>query len=187
LSTAARHDLADTHSIAAAGHSRKELERQFERLLEENGPALSRLAASYTRTTGDRDDLLQEIATALWLGLPQFRRECSERTFLFRIAHNRAISHLSRNRGAATVSDEAIQVSDSRPDPEAGLAQRQQQSHLLVAVQQLPVIYRETITLMLEGMSYSEIAEILGIAESNVGARLNRARQMLRELLEVKK
>ena len=187
MSTAAKFDLADTHSIATAGLSRQELEQKFERLLAENGPALSRLAASYTRTTGDRDDLLQEIATALWLGLPRFRGECSERTFLFRIAHNRAISHLQRTRGPGAVAGEDLEISDSRPDPESGLAQQQQQSRLLAAVQRLPVIYRETITLMLEGMSYGEIAEILGIAESNVGARLNRARQMLRDILEEKK
>lgn len=178
---------ADTHSIAAAGLSRAELERQFERLLAENGAALSRLAASYTRTTGDRDDLLQEIATSLWLALPRFRGECSERTFLFCIAHNRAISHVSRSRGTASAGDEAIEISDSRPDPERGLAERQEQSRLLAAVQRLPVIYRQTITLMLEGMSYGEIAEILGIAENNVGVRLNRGRQMLREILEGKK
>ena len=178
---------AETKAMAASDLSRQELERRFERLLTENGAALSRLAASYTRSTGDRDDLVQEIATAIWLALPHFRGECSERTFLFRIAHNRAISYWSRNRHAAANTDEALDISDSRPDPEAGLSQRQQQSRLLAAVQQLPLIYRETITLMLEGMSYSEIAEILGIAETNVGVRLNRARQMLRELLENKK
>ena len=53
------------------------------------------------------------------------------------------------------------------------------------AIHNLPIDYRQVITLTLEGMSYTEIAEILGIGESNVGVRLNRARQMLRRLLEV--
>ena len=44
---------------------------------------------------------------------------------------------------------------------------------------------RQVVTLMLEGMDYSEIAQVLGISESNVGARLSRARQVLRELMEV--
>jgi RNA polymerase sigma-70 factor (ECF subfamily) len=51
----------------------------------------------------------------------------------------------------------------------------------------LPIGYRQAITLMLEGLGYGEIAEVLGISESNVGARLTRARQMLRELLEKQK
>src|SRR5260370_26153820 len=74
------------------------LEHHFDRLVAANGPALTRLATSYTNTLSDRDDLLQEIAMALWQALPRFRAECSERTFLFRIAHNRAIAHLARSR-----------------------------------------------------------------------------------------
>src|SRR5260370_36043942 len=77
---------------------RTTLEHHFDRLVAANGLALTRLAASYTNTPSDRDDLLQEIAMALWQALPGFRGECSERTFLFRIAHNRAIAHLARSR-----------------------------------------------------------------------------------------
>jgi RNA polymerase sigma-70 factor (ECF subfamily) len=54
-------------------------------------------------------------------------------------------------------------------------------------VRALPVAHRQVVTLTLEGMGYAEIAEVLGISESNVGARLTRARQMLREALEAKK
>jgi RNA polymerase sigma factor (sigma-70 family) len=79
------------------------LSQDFDRLLAENGPALARLAASYTRTAADRDDLLQEIAIALWRAWPKFRGECSTRTFLFRVAHNRAISHVYRRRRPPTV------------------------------------------------------------------------------------
>jgi RNA polymerase sigma factor (sigma-70 family) len=50
-------------------------------------------------------------------------------------------------------------------------------------VRHLPVAYRQVVTLSLEGLSYGEIAEVLGITESNVGARLTRARQMLRRQL----
>ena len=51
------------------------------------------------------------------------------------------------------------------------------------AVQSLPVNQRQVVTLMLEGFSYAEIADVLGITETNVGARLTRARQMLRHRL----
>ena len=56
---------------------RNALENDFDRLVAANGPALTRLAASYTNTLSDRDDLLQEIAMALWQALPRFRGECS--------------------------------------------------------------------------------------------------------------
>jgi len=51
----------------------------------------------------------------------------------------------------------------------------------------LPVIYRQVIVLTLEDLDYAQIAEVLGISESNVGARLSRARQMLRAELEKQK
>jgi RNA polymerase sigma factor (sigma-70 family) len=181
-STAAERTLQESDLAAA---ERAEFERQFDRLLAENGPALARLAASYTNTAADRDDLVQEIALSIWRGLPHFRGECSERTFLFRIAHNRAVTHLTRRRPQATV--EAVDVPDSAPDPEAGLAREQQGERLRRAVRALPLIYRQVVTLMLEGMEYGEIAQVLGLSESNVGARLTRARQMLRESMEVKR
>jgi RNA polymerase sigma-70 factor (ECF subfamily) len=161
-------------------------EQEFDRLLAANGPALARIAASYTNTSSDRDDLLQEIALAVWQALPGFRGECSPRTFLFRIAHNRAIAHLARSRGrfpAADVDD----VHDPAPNPESGLAREQTAEHLRRAIHRLPLIYRQVIVLTLEDIGYAEIAEVLGISESNVGARLTRARQLLRESLEKRK
>lgn len=162
---------------------RTTLEHQFDRLVAANGPALTRLAASYTNTPSDRDDLLQEIAMALWQALPRFRGECSERTFLFRIAHNRAIAHMARGR-SQPVAGEEVEVHDPAPDPEAGLAREQHVERLRLAIHRLPLVYRQAITLSLEGLGYGEIAEVLGISESNVGARLTRARQLLRESLE---
>jgi RNA polymerase sigma factor (sigma-70 family) len=162
--------------------SRAAIEERFRTLLETNRAALGRLAASYARTASDRDDLLQDIAIALWRALPAFRGECSERTFLFRIAHNRCLSHLSRR--ATAVPIESVDVVDPAPDAEAALSDEQRSGRLLAAVRALPLIYRQVITLTLEGLSYRDIAQILGIGESNVGVRLNRARQMLRALLE---
>ena len=165
------------------------LERQFERILAANGPALSRLAASYTDTLSDRDDLLQEIAFAIWQALPRFRGECSERTFAFRIAHNRGISYLTRVRTQASgsIEPEEIEAHDPAPGPESDLAQRQSSDELRRAVHRLPVAYRQVIMLTLEGLAYKEISEVLGISESNVGVRLNRARQLLHDLLESRK
>src|SRR5271170_5136471 len=107
LSTAVNFQLADTDSAA---------EQQLNRLLTANGPALLRLAASYTNTASDRDDLVQDIAIALWKALPKFRGECSERTFLFRVAHNRAIDYLRRHREIASSIEADAPLRDSRPN-----------------------------------------------------------------------
>jgi RNA polymerase sigma factor (sigma-70 family) len=160
-----------------------DLEQRFAALMNAEGAALTRLAASYARGSDDRDDLFQDIAVAIWQALPRFRGECSERTFLFRIAHNRGIAHIARRRPLMIESGEDLELRDDRPDPEQSLSAEQQRQRLLNAVLKLPVGYRQVVTLALEGMSYQEIGDILGIAESNAGARLTRARQMLRRSL----
>jgi RNA polymerase sigma-70 factor (ECF subfamily) len=165
--------------------SRAALESALDRMLADNGPALRRLAASYANSS-DREDLLQEIAIAVWRALPGFRGECSERTFLFRIAHNRCITHISRRRPTVSLDDTQIEPEDPSPGTEAALSQVQERERLLRAVRRLPMIYREVTVLVLEGLDYGAIAEIVGISESNVGVRLNRARRQLKTLIEEK-
>ena len=92
---------------------------------------------------------------------------------------------MTRRRPQAAA--EEIDIPDSAPNPEAGFAREQQNERLRRAVHALPLLYRQVVTLMLEGLDYGEIAQVLGLSESNVGARLSRARQMLRESMEVKR
>jgi RNA polymerase sigma factor (sigma-70 family) len=161
-----------------------DFEQRFTALMEAEGAALARLAATYAREPDDREDLFQDIAVAIWRALPKFRGECSERTFLFRIAHNRGIAHIARTRLPTIEAGEDLQIRDASPDPEQSLSAEQEGRRLLDAVLGLPVGYRQVVTLALEGMSYTEIGDVLGITESNVGARLTRARQMLRTRLK---
>jgi RNA polymerase sigma factor (sigma-70 family) len=164
--------------------SRAAFEERFRTLLDGHAPALARLAASYTRSASDRDDLLQDIAMAVWRALPGFRGDCSERTFLFRIAHNRCLTYLSKHRATVPLDDEGIDREDPAPTTEHQISLEQERHRLVAAVRRLPLIYRQAITLILEGLSYKELAEVLGISESNVGVRLNRARNLLKTFLE---
>jgi RNA polymerase sigma factor (sigma-70 family) len=161
-----------------------ELERRVEALLAAHGASLGRVAASYARDAAEREDLFQEIVIAIWRALPGFRGECSERTFAFRIAHNRGVSHIASRRPWSAQLTDDLQIADQAPTPDQTLAAAQQGHRLLAAVQRLAVGYRQVVTLSLEGLSYAEIAEVLGISESNVGARLTRARQLLRKDME---
>jgi len=152
-------------------------------MLSEHEAALWRLTAGYAFDRGEREDLLQEILLGLWKALPHFRNECTERTFLYRIAHNRGLSHSWRRPPAAADLREAEAVGDPRPDPEAGAWEAQRRERLFGAVRALPVLLRQAVTLSLEGLTHQEIAEVLGITENNVGVRLNRARNALRAAL----
>ncbi len=163
--------------------SREAIERQFSRLVTANHAALRRLTASYASIASDQEDLLQEIAVALWRALPAFRGECTERTFLFRIAHNRCITYLSSRRPSISLDDVQIEPADPRASLETRVSKEQQRDRLLQAIHRLPLIQREVLVLFLEGMEYKQIAQVVGISESNVGVRLNRARQRLKTLL----
>jgi RNA polymerase sigma factor (sigma-70 family) len=156
----------------------------FDRVVAEYGPALRRLASAWEPDAAAREDLLQEILFALWRALPKFRGASSERTFVFRVAHNRALTHRFRPRPETAALDAAAEVVDLRPTPEVEASAAQQVGRLLCALQSLPVAARQILTLSLEGLSRAEIASVLGITENNVGVRLSRARRALKEELD---
>jgi RNA polymerase sigma factor (sigma-70 family) len=150
-------------------------------LLEEYGTALRRLAAAYELDRDEREDLLQEIAFGIWRALPTFRGECSERTFVYRIAHNNAISHGRRaaTRGRAITVGEVTEHADPHPTPEQNALGAALEEQLLAAIQRLSPALRQTIVLSLEGLSNGEIAEVVGANVATVAVRLNRARDAL--------
>lgn len=154
-------------------------ERRFAELLRQYGPGLGRVAASYARPA-DQDDLRQEISIAIWNALDGFRGDCSERTFLFRIAHNRGLSHVARRR---IVGGELPAIADGAPGPEARVAGREAVEQLFAALRHLHVPQRQVLTLALEGMDLADIGACLGISAETAAVRLSRARAALRERL----
>ena len=153
-------------------------------LLQAEAPALRRLAGAYEADPARRDDLVQEIALALWEALPRFRGDSSLRTFAYRIAHNQGLRHAGREAGRRQVPLEAAGVvSDPRLDPLAAATEAEESARLQAAVRELPLLLREALVLRLEGLSAREIAAVLGTSENGVMIRLSRARAMLRERL----
>jgi len=160
------------------------LEERYDRILREHGAALRRVAAIHEADPARREDLFQDICLALWQALPRFRGDCSERTFAFRIAHNRGLSHGWRARGAPAALEEAGEIPDTRRDPESELCDRDRRERLRAAVRRLPPVARQVVALSLEGLSHRDIGDVLGLTENNVAVRLTRARKLLREILE---
>ena len=166
-----------------SGSSLDALEERYDRILREHGSALRRAAAAYERDGARREDLFQEICLAVWKALPHFRGEASVRTFLFRIAHNRGLTHRARRGPALGDLDAAAHVADPRPGPESEAAARERRTRLHDAVLSLAMPARQVLTLALEGLSQKEIREVLGISENLVAVRLSRARASLRAIL----
>ena len=156
--------------------------RSFDEIVAGHASAIRRLCQGYTADGDDREDLFQEILLDIWRALPTFRNECSERTFIFRIAHNRGMTFAARNRSHISLDDFSL-IPDPRPTPAEEAVRNVERERLLGAVRCLPQIQREAVLLYLEGIPQKEIADVQGTTENNVAVRLSRARVALRAIL----
>jgi RNA polymerase sigma-70 factor (ECF subfamily) len=103
---------------------------------------------------------------------------------VYRVAHNRGLTHVWRRRQQSTFDANLEEVGDPRPTAESAAIHNSGQARLMEAIRSLPVPYRQVITMTLEELPQSEIAAVLGITGNNVAVRLNRARKLLRQKLE---
>lgn len=151
----------------------------FHSVLSQHGAAIARVASAFERNPARRDELVQEILLAVWQALPRYRGDAAIKTFVLRIAHNRAVEHVLQHQRelAREPLDDAIP--DGRAGPERQASLRQRSERLLDAVRALPLAQRELVTLALEGLAHEEIAAVLGISTGNVAVRLSRARKTL--------
>ena len=157
---------------------------RFDRLLKAYGSAVMRLVSSYEANRADQDDLYQDICLAIWQALEHFREDCSERTFIYRIAHNRGITHRQRKKPTGMPLDKiSARLPDHQLTPDVLHQFTRRYERLMAAVRQLPDIQRQIVILSLEELSHREIAEVIGTSEDNIAVRLNRAKKMLREIL----
>ena len=142
---------------------------------------IARIAASHEARPHLAEELVQEIYFAVWRALPSFRGDSSLRSFIARIAGNRAASHVARAMRTPRMDevDENLPSSDRGPEVIAVVQDRE--ARLLAAVRELPLITRQIVTLTLEGFGPGEIADSLGITANAVSIRLSRAKDHLRQ------
>jgi RNA polymerase sigma-70 factor (ECF subfamily) len=155
---------------------------EFEHIISDFGPGLARIAASYEADRSLQEDLLQDIMLAIYRALPSLEKQESLAPFVFRIAHNRSVSHITKEVGARKRAA-LHEMAQETATPEQMLLVEERSSRLVAAIRRLPLPYRQVMTLLLEDLSYSEIAEALGLSLSNVGVRVNRSKAQLRAIL----
>lgn len=168
--------------MADAVTTRDDLYRQA---VAELGPALVRMARSWEADADTRQDLLQEMHLALWRSMATFDNRCSLRTWVYRVAHNAATSHVLRSRRSNLKS--LITIEDA--EAQLGLAV-QDQSHpalehaqiidrLYALIQSLNPLDRQVILLYLEGIDAASIAEVTGISSGYVATKIHRIKNIL--------
>ncbi len=156
----------------------------FERIVGEFGPLISRIAMTYEADAGLREDLVQHILLAVWQALPSFRGEASLKTFIARIAQNRSISYVARQVRQPQTTEMPEKLEADEPNPEEKAMEANERETLIAATRELPLPQRQVISLVLEGFTYAEIAEMLEIAPNALALRLSRAKTALKTILE---
>ena len=154
-----------------------ERERLFLDLFRANKPRIERLCYGYLGSRDEVEDLFQEIMANVWNSLPSFREESSAATWLYRIAINTALVYRRKRRPAEELTD----IADQRGSPYHDLEQQERLAALRTAIAGLPDQDRLIVTLLLEGLSYREIAEVTGITVNYVGVKISRIKQVLED------
>jgi RNA polymerase sigma-70 factor (ECF subfamily) len=155
-------------------------QREFDTLLQQHRGIVFKVASVYARGREDRADLAQEIAVQLWRSFGSFdERRAKFSTWMYRVSLNVAISHARQQ-----ARDERLEPLDATHlelpgDPD--VTQPDERLAALYAfIGQLDPLNRALIVLYLDERSYAEIAQVMGISETNVATRIGRIKQKLR-------
>jgi len=148
----------------------------FAALIEESAPTLERLALRLVGHRQDAEDIAQEAVVSAWNRLGSFRAEATFRTWICRILVRRGLDLLRTRREPVTMTDQPASGAD--PAVHAAGAEIQQRVH--EAIDELPPVQRATMLLRVEqGLSYEEIAYVLGSTRNAVRVNLIAARRAL--------
>lgn len=159
-------------------------QQQFESIIDSHGQSFVKISATYEADHKLQQDLHQEILLAVWQSLTSFKGQSSLKTFVYRVAYNKAFNHVAKqSRGPKHQDLDDVHVCQT-DGPEQTIQNNNTLATLMAAIRQLPVMQRQLITLALDGISYADIAIITGLSLSNVGVQLSRAKKQLKSIME---
>ena len=136
----------------------------------------------YCNNKEDKEDLFQDIVLQLWRSYSAFKGDSKVSTWMYRIAINNAITRLrkeTRREKFTGLDDEAFCIAAVDNTPDENIAK------MYEAIKKLSEVERAITILYMDDYSYKEMAEILGLSESNVGFKLNKIRTRLRTFLNI--
>jgi RNA polymerase sigma-70 factor (ECF subfamily) len=162
-------------------------EALFDTWLKSYGAMITKVTRSFARTEREVVELQQEIQLQLWTSLPSFERKSKESTWIYRVCLNTALSWRRSSNQRAGRLDAAADldtIAGSAPSPAERAGQHDILGRVYAAIHTIPDYERASVLLMLDGLSYREIAEVTGLTEGHVSVTLTRARKRLATLLK---
>lgn len=151
----------------------------FIKAIQENEGLIFKTASFYTDCKDDRDDLVQEIIYSLWKSFETFQQRSSLSTWMYRVAMNVSILHLKKNKKrvpSVPLDDKFFNFSETISDD---FEEKLQSLHK--HIKDLNLFDKGIIMLYLENKNHEEIAEIIGISKTNVGTKLSRIKEKLKQ------
>lgn len=168
--------------------------RAFEQIVLQTERAVYNLALSIVKKKEDAEDVTQETYLRLWRAASEIKLESSLKLYILRTARNLALDlirkNLKRDEIDTVILDAEgefeIDIADDSPDsrPDESYLHKIEKEVVRQSIEELPSAAREMIVLRdIEGLSYTEIAEMLGLAEGTLKSKLFRARERLRKII----
>jgi RNA polymerase sigma-70 factor (ECF subfamily) len=153
----------------------------YREAVEQFGSSLERLARAYEADPEKRRDLSQDIHFQLWRSFQQYDGRCSLRTWIYRIAHHVAASHVIRERRifSTFVSLDELEMLPDKTEGSSDADRRLNLDRLSALIQRLKPLDRQVIVSYLEDMDAASIAEITGLSPANVAMRIHRIKNVL--------
>lgn len=148
----------------------------FEQWLLQYQALLFKVVRAYATQKVDQEDLFQEVCLQVWRSVPGFKGNSAVTTWLYRIALHTAITwkrKISRQEELSILYEREMPLHESSSQKDAQL------EWLFAEITRLDKIDRSIALLLLDGFSYKEMAEIMGISESNVGVKIYRIKKQL--------
>lgn len=170
--------MGEEESILAGQTNQDEL---YAEALDQFGPALERLVRAYESDSDKRRDLSQDVHLQLWRSLQNYNSRCSLRTWVYRVAHHVAVSHIIRARRTLSnlVSLEEIEVLPDKTDAQSAADRRVDLNRLSTLIQRLKPLDRQVIVCYLEDMDAASTGEVTGLSPANVAMRVHRIKNIL--------
>ncbi len=152
--------------------------------LEKHSGSVIKVARAYTLSRDECQDLAQEILLQAWRSLPNFNGKSRPATWFYRVALHTAMNWHRKDRPRRQHQKPLLDIQAVPENCSTQAEHRETIDQLYKAIHRLPEADIALVLLYLDDMSYREMADVLGISQSNVGVKLNRAKKTLASLMK---